>query len=357
MKISLLSPSFRIPRRYLHRVDRVSEPDRGNGPRQWILSRALCHYAVFDLPSGVSGGQRESALKLNVLEWSPFPTTGWLADWRDDRAGVWIWDQDATDDAVRAAGLDPKQISVFPETAVRAVSADGIRLVAALDGCEGQVWRQGRLVSSRWWPSVPDAKDWMHFHRSAAQSTPLAPPTVPVPEVSPFVARPWPRSISFGSALLRGARAGQLAAAAAVVLLLPVAYLLGQLAFLAKAQASIDDTLATARNKAEPIIADRLAAEAARQCIEALMALDPYPSQVQVMAATARLIPPNGTHIVSWSFTSGDLRLILSNQNPLDATYYVRAFEAVPMFERVNAEPQGDGRQLAVSLKVKSAWP
>src|SRR5258708_6074462 len=135
--------------------------------RQVAISRALTPYKRLSLPQGVPGDKRIDALRLQALEWSPYGRTDMMFDLSEEGAGVWIWDRDRTEGLLSGAGRDTSQVRLIPETALRRPLADGTRLVACLDGVEGQVWRNRSLMASRWWPSLPAAVEWQRFQRSA----------------------------------------------------------------------------------------------------------------------------------------------------------------------------------------------
>jgi hypothetical protein len=349
-------PSFRTPRRYWHRADGVTPPSSGPGPRQWVLSRALCLYARFAVPKDLAAAKREAALRLKILEWSPYASPGLLIDWAENDAGVWIWDSQKIEEAIRAEGLDPKRVTVLPETALAEPQAEGARILAGLEGLEGQAWRQGRLIASRWWPALPGAEEWRRFQRAAA----LAPgrQSAEPPEPEPAVWRPesWVRSRRPLLSLVSGAGRARLAIAAAIMLILPLVYEGAALTRLKVRSARAEASLAELRQRAEPVLRARTAAETALDCVRALLQLDPYPDQLALLAKVGGQLPPNGTALGDWSFQNGELRFTLTHQNPLDSSFYVRLFEGLNLFERVRAEPQGDGRTLVIQAKVRPQW-
>jgi hypothetical protein len=337
-------PNFRTPRRYWQRSDGVTPPDSGRGRREWILGRSLCHYSSFVLPAGLSQVKREAALRLKVLEWSPFQDPGMLVDWHADRAGVWVWDRQAIDDAIRAAGETPRRIRVLPDSTIVEPATDGVRLVAGLEGLEGQVWRNETLIASRWWPSSPNGSEWLRFQRAASvhgEEIRAQPPAPVTPEVR---AVPWVRSAGLGLARIYEIGPVRLAAAAGTVLLLPILYHGATLAKVVGAAGRAEAELVRAREDAAPVAIARGAALADLDCVDALL------------ARVGGQLPANGTALGDWTFQNGDLRFTLTNQAPLDASFFVRLFEASHLFERVTAEPSGDGRLLTVVAKVKPSW-
>jgi hypothetical protein len=348
--------NFRTPRRYWHRGDGVTPPAPGAGQRQWVLARSLCLYARFAVPKDLTPAKKEAALRLKVLEWSPHATPGVMIDWAETEAGVWIWDQAAIEEAIRAEGLDPKRVPVLPETALAEPKEDGARIVAAIEGLEGQAWREGQLVASRWWQEVPAPEEWRRFQRAAALPPEMQSTEPPAPEPVQFRDAPWPKTRRRFLAVVTEAGRARLAAAAMIVLALPLVYEGSALVRLKLKTAAVEKSLAELRQKADPVIRARLAAQTAMDCVRALLALDPYPDQLQLLAKVGGQLPPNGTTLGDWSFQNGELRFTVQHQNPLDSSQYVRLFEALNMFERVRAEPQGDGKVLVIQVRLKPQW-
>jgi hypothetical protein len=349
-------PNFRTPRRYWHRVDGVTPPEPGSGRRQWVLSRALCLYARFPVPKDLAAAKREAALRLKILEWSPYPSPGLLIDWAEADAGVWVWDSQKVADAIRAEGQDPKRVTVLPETALAEPGTEGARIVSGLEGLDGQAWRQGRLIASRWWADLPSAEEWRRFQRAAALAPGRQSAEPPEPEPAAWRQDPWVSSRRPWLALVNEAGRTRLALASAIVLVLPIVYEGAALAHLKLRASAAETTLAQLRQRAEPVLRTRSAAQAAIDCVRALLQLDPYPDQLALLAKVGGQLPPNGTALGDWSYQNGELRFTLTHQNPLDSSFYVRLFEALQIFERVRAEPQGDGRTLVIQAKVRPQW-
>jgi hypothetical protein len=348
--------NFRTPRRYWHRGDGVTPPAPGPGQRQWVLSRSLCLYARFTVPKDLPPAKREAALRLKILEWSPHAAPGVLIDWAETEAGVWIWDQVRVEEAMRGQGLDPKRVAVLPETALAEPLGEGARILAALEGLEGQAWREGHLIASRWWPDLPTAEEWRRFQRAAALPPGMQSAVPPAPESPSFRDAPWPRTKRRWLAVVHEAGRTRLAVAAMVVLALPFAYEGTALARLKLKTASVERSLADLRQKADPVMRARLAAQTAMECVRALLVLDPYPDQLALLAKVGGQLPPNGTTLGDWSFQNGELRFTVAHPNPLDSSLFVRLFEALNMFERVRAEPQGDGKVLVIQAKLRPQW-
>jgi len=348
--------NFRTQRRYWHRGDGVTPPEPGSGKRVWVLSRALCLYARFSVPKELSLARREAALRLKVLEWSPYAVFGMLIDWAEAEAGVWIWDQAKVEEAMRGQGLDPSRVSVLPETALAEPLAEGTRVVAGIEGFEGQAWQEGQLVASRWWQTAPPPEEWRFFQRAASLPAARQSATMPEPEPVSFRGFPWPRTRRRWLAVVNEAGRARLMAAALVVLALPLVYEGAALAQIKLKTVQAEATLADLRQRAGPVMRARLSAQTAMECVRALLLLDPYPDQLSLLATVGGQLLPNGTALGDWSFQNGELRFTVTHQNPLDSSQYVRLFEALKIFEQVRAEPQGDGKILMIRAKLRPQW-
>ena len=146
---------LRARRRYAQSLSSVSAPAGRFGGIDWVLSRGLCRFGRFDL-ANVPKAQRRQAVLLQIRQWSSYPRTDWLAVFDDNAASVWIWDKDKVDQSVEEARLNRRRVRVLPEALLHKEMAEGQRLVKSMDGFEGQVWRGGTLMHSRWWPALPD---------------------------------------------------------------------------------------------------------------------------------------------------------------------------------------------------------
>lgn len=134
------------------------------GGRAIILSRALCAFETAPAKRTDRKGRAATALKL--ARESRFTDPGVLVlhsgDVSDRNFACWTWDNTAVKSAINR-----RDLVVLPETVAREPGEDGQRLCICLDGYEGQSWRHGRLVASRWWPQLPSDTDWRVFAKAA----------------------------------------------------------------------------------------------------------------------------------------------------------------------------------------------
>lgn len=315
-----------------------------------MLSRALCRFATFTLPPSLGSGDRDRALKLLIGEASPYGETGYLAEWGEGRAGAWLWDRAAVAAAIEAAGEDPGTVTVLPETAVQQPGGAGVRLVGVLDGYEGQVWQDGLLRASRFWPQAPDQAEWVRFLRSSGDASALGQARLSSPVDPVWLERPWPRR-SAGS-LLGEFRGWKAVATIACVAVAPFAYQIGQVAALNLERSRYDASVEAMEVSAAPVLVARDAALRSAARVRQIEALRPYPAPIEVMARISEILPPNGTVFQDFSYQQPDVRFTLTGQANFDATFFVRALSGIPIFTDVNAENAAGPGMLTLRMKL-----
>jgi hypothetical protein len=152
-----------------------------------VLSRALYRFRHFDLRA-VRPSERAQALKLQLSAWSPFEFSEYLVGLQGPDALVFAWEREPVSKALQEQGWGSGR-SICPEGLLRVPGEDGVRLQACLDGWEGQVWKERRLLQSQWWPSPPDQSSWQMFLRTrAAQDWRDSLPTI---VTVPWSLHPW----------------------------------------------------------------------------------------------------------------------------------------------------------------------
>ena len=304
------------------------------------------------MPAGVPSDKRLNALKLQALEWAPYARPGMMFDLSDDGAGVWTWDSDRVEKAAKDGGLDPAVLRFVPETALHPPMAEGLRIVSCLDGVEGQVWRDKRLVASRWWPAIPPDDDWVRFQRSAGLDPHALAVEPPVPVAETWVRSPWPRRGFAWSA--KGIPAGQLAAAAGVIFLAVTAYQLGEVTHLSRTVSSMTATNAALAATAKPLETARTQTLNANARAQAIFALESRDNQLSLMARVAEQLPTNGMELTSWIYQDGDLTITMSSPaQPIDSSFLIRKLEGVPNFTVSQVDPSADGKNLLIRIKVR----
>jgi hypothetical protein len=260
-----------------------------------------------------------------------------------------VWDAARVRDAMQALGVRPGRITVLPETALQARREDGLHLIGCLEGVEGQFWAEGELKASRWWAEAPTPEQWLEFVRATGVVV-HALPGVPPLEQPAWRSRAWTNS---GAGLELERRGREAALAGAALVLAAYAYLGGALVRDARSLAAVDNRLGEAQHRAAPVITDREQALANLDYLSGFAKLDPYPSQLAVLARVAENLPSNGSQLAAWSYQAGDLQFtVFSPASSLDILFYVKTYSSVPGFTDVAAERAEGPRSLRVKLHL-----
>lgn len=330
----------------------VSVPTQRFGRRYWVLGRSFCRFGNFPLLEGGNDGRRLAALQLRIKEWSPFETTGSHIHLVGDRALIWVWDQALALQSMATVRQRSDKFRLIPETCLRQPISNGLGLLKSMDGCEGQYWREGELVSSRWWPQLPDEAEWLMFQHAAGvdpdQISGFVPPFAPVS----WLARPWTRGIENHTLKRHRVDPIQMTALLAAFALAGYAYLGAQWLRIDQARSDLVDVVATLTKTNHPIVVDRIAAQSSLQMVQGLVSLDPYPNPLEILARIAEKIPTNGSKLADMNYQTGDLQFtVVSPQSP-DTAFYVRTYEGVKGFSDVSADRGNDDRSLHMHMRV-----
>ncbi|MDM4767542.1 hypothetical protein [Pelomonas sp. SE-A7] len=161
------------------------------GAQQVVLSRSRCRLKWVRLQT-IPAPERAAALRMQAAAWQAFDTTSCALVVLGDLGLVVAWDGESADQDLLKAGLDPKRCRLVPETLLRRPEQDGIYLQACLEGYEAQHWADGQLVASRWWPDLPEQREWQLFLHTASGTDPSnISSSRPEPLALSWLDRPW----------------------------------------------------------------------------------------------------------------------------------------------------------------------
>lgn len=340
-------------RRFSQTRQQVLVPsDARFGGVEWVLSRSLCRFRCFDLAS-LPKASRAQALSVQIQQWSPYPSAGRYLAWQRNQVLVWIWDADAVVAAIIAQGLKPKRLAIIPESLLRARrSGETLCLLACLEGFEGQVWKAGGLVHSRWWPDVPTTQEWLNFQRDAGVQAEQQRQTVPVPEPLMLNRTPWANNQSNVSGGLDAVAEATCVGALALALVGYVGWNLIAGHKIEQALVDQQQELQKLKDQAQPILMARSTAIDHQLRIRELLALNSYPDLTVLLAAVADNLPAK-TFLREWDLQEGRLRFVVQIDNKGSTAELVKSFEAGPYFRGLQAQPATDGSTLTVSMEVK----
>jgi hypothetical protein len=316
-----------------------------------VLARALVHYKSFAL-ADIPRNQRIAALRMQIRQWSPYAAAGTCVVIEHDTAMVWLWDKSRINAAIAAAGLQPARVKTIPETLLVPQLNNGLRLLKTLDGIEAQVWKSNSLAASRWWPELPANDEWLAFQRDAGLVEHVVLPTVA--QSPPLLAESWARIASLDEYRALDSRVERLVYVFGIALMGIATLWYG--VHIAKSNAALNSKkaeLAALNDKAQPVIAARSEAQAVLLRVNALLATDAYPNQLQLMAKVAEALPRNGTHVREWNFQGSKLKMLISVPDPaVQSSGLVSALQAAGPFNNVRSSAGGDSKTLVFNMDV-----
>lgn len=326
------------------------------------VARALCRFrwVAYD---GVPPAERPAYVRLQLLAWSPFAESGYALARARDGAMAFSWDQRAFAQRAATAGLPVQAAQTLPETLLLPAHENGVVLQACVLGVEGQFWREGQLVASRWWPDIPDAAAWLNFQRSAG-----VPPDAQVeqpPRIDPdaqpvWLDEPWAPVSTLSSMLERARLRWHLAAAALLAaLLLPTLWLWhaywsvsGDIQALAAEKALLTE-------QAQPILKARNQALTALTQLDTLRAVVSHPDALSLLGHLAAQLPADAGRVRNLELDGSRLRLVLAVPaagGPRIA--YVRALEGGLWLQNVREEAQEAGPgTVALTAQIRGNEP
>ena len=297
--------------------------------------------------------QRNAFAALAVRRAAPFADPSFDAVWHaDGTAAVWYWSNART---AAMAASSPGRRKRFAAEALYLgqPEAQAAQLLQLPLGAEGRIWKQARLVASRWWPELPTPAQWREFLRSA--SLPATDTTgSPAPIVPRLLPTPWGQQ-PIGVGKLQLAGMDHYLPRAALGLAMACLLMFGvELGAIVRAQADIWRAQSSATRLDAPlkrILAARDNSDKAAGEITRLLALQGLHPTTSMMAELTRLMPGQDWQIKQWSQPTQDsleVSLIIDKANP---EQLVAAWEESPMFEGVTTE-LGNENELVIKATI-----
>lgn len=313
------------------------------GPVERVVPRAQCVYRRMEF-AAVARNRRAAAADLAVRRAYPEARAQHYIAWSGSTAHAWIWPgADAAGDADQR--WLPESVLLPP------LAGDGERLLALAQGCEGQVWRQGELHASRWWPQPPDEAQWRIFLRASGVEQ-GATARVPMPQSLPWTMRPWGSgrgAIPWTPATLE--RLGW--AAGAVVLGFALGWQLASYASWSLSSLRLSARLDTLRQQAMPLLDARERAQADLDTLTAYRRLQAGLSDYRLMADVVAPLPADA-RLVGWRREGRRLQATLQSAET-DPRVYVSAFQQHPLLSRVTANPAANPQQIQLDFELPAA--
>jgi len=324
-------------------------------PQVIQLPRLQCHWISLDL-TGVSRRLLASSIRLQLQHLTGIASIGFVWKIEADQAEVWYWDEariaaGAGDKAGEAmsAGLAP-----YPETSFRLPLADGLHLLACVDGCEAVFIDGGKLRKTRWFAQAPDSHGWVAFVRDAGRDPAAHPlPEIARPAMSKQVQPGWKLHTGFSNRLSPAFWGGALLLALLGVLL--AAALSYQIKLVWTAAEARAEYRRLSKEHAELIALNRSIGDYT-DFFATLANAKPQVSQLLLMRAlVAAGVFGESTKIslLEWEYRNGRLRLLFAvPQEEFSLSMFLSALEGQAEFKDVRLMPDTPPQTVGVQLLV-----
>jgi hypothetical protein len=131
-----------------------------------VISRGQLFCRLLDA-SGVPPEAEQRFLEMQALKFSPYEKFGKCVFPLDKRFRLlWMWDAAWEQQQRETLPAALKNRPLVPESMLHPSMDEGASLRESIDGFELQVWREARLISSRWFPTRPTTEQLTEALRS-----------------------------------------------------------------------------------------------------------------------------------------------------------------------------------------------
>ena len=188
---SIRTSLSRPPRRLIQGATETTELPGSSSRILWVLSRYFLRQKVFEQLKDWRSPSASPRSRCLCVSGRRMRQQGSRPIGPAINATVYAWDAATVEAAIVAAGLTPVQCTICPETFMREPLQNGVRLATMIDGLEGQVWREGSLAATRWWPTPPPIREWVVFPQGSRVDLSHTLSTPPAPSDAPLLNAPW----------------------------------------------------------------------------------------------------------------------------------------------------------------------
>lgn len=132
---------------------------------QLVIPRSKAVYKTISVES-IKKADLQAYIANQVIGLSPFESSGFYVRFRNSIAMLWLWDSEYELEQLAKFNLSYSDTDIFPETVLYSKDNDVSLISCRLGGYEGQIWRNGILIGSRYWAKKPSEHQLAAFVRT-----------------------------------------------------------------------------------------------------------------------------------------------------------------------------------------------
>lgn len=314
----------------------------GLGALRVVVARSLLRIRYQPLPAALSANDRWGALRAQALAWQPFERTEVRYVLGTQGGLLLAWDASLTASLVAQQGLSPDKIEWIPEPMLQPAAPEAcLRLVAGLDGFEGQHWEEGFLRASRWWAELPGERDWLDFARATAAQVHGADERLE-PQELPLQPATWASFRGPHQRASQSLRAERwIVGGVGLVLVAASMPVLREYLALRQADQEVVAKLAELQEATRPVTKLREVAMAERLAAETLIAETAAVQPLDVLRYLSEFLPKEGVLLKEMDLNGRALRLTFELGAGVSRSTLVERMQAGRWFEAVSELPPG----------------
>jgi hypothetical protein len=336
----------------------------------WILPRAWCVTTSLQA-KGVPLHKTAAFVKLHLGRLAPFADSGVYACRSGDWVHLWFWENQKVREFCVKYKLDFSSLHLAPESVCFPKQKNAAVFHQCLYGVEAQLWHQGMLIDSAWWPAIIDEDTWQKWLPSAEASSgaraviaawPTSLPSL-LPQVTPRdissesnLSEPWAYNL-LGKKwwhVLKEIRSDKLLLLALACFTLWAGYLGAQWWTVLERQRVMEMKIESLTARVEPLNIARAQALASQQWVNKLAALRSHDDIKELLSSLQSVLQEQEAALREFEYLDGEIRLTLVPVNTeLNIVALTQDLEALPKFTNIRLLPDSDARITRYSAKLQ----
>lgn len=335
----------------------------------WILPRAWCVTTSLQA-KGVPQHKTVALVNLHLGRLAPFSDSGVYACRSGDWVHLWFWENQRVREFCEKHALDFAALHIAPESVCFPKIKEGAVLQQCLHGVEAQLWHQGLLLDSAWWPEMIDNAIWQNWRPTAAAASGARAALASWPETLPSLvaqsaiqdvnsaanlAEPWAYNLlgkKWWHALTE-IRSEKLSLLAGATLMVGLGYLSAEWWVLQAQQHSVEAKIEALSPLVEPLNVARGKALESQQWVNKLAGLRSQDDVMELLTSLRPVLQQQEAAIREFEYLDGEVRLMLVPINTeLNLVALTQELEALPKLTNIRLLPDSDARITRISAKI-----